>query len=242
MGTPCSGSGLSSDSCPLLRLCHRRRQTLQRRSAAGVGNAIATKSTRNHEEFSCLLVLFVAMLMEVSRMKGQKLYGQAFGRPLAILPGKAEAITGLLYRHQHGQQLDQLSVAVAVEKEEGPQQYLVDVHSGERCAEPPKGGTPAARYIAVLPLYGTLVQHAGVMTDYSGGTSLQAWVEDFRRLADHPQPAPNRLSDAGTVALADSAHGPAHSRLDGRPDVGESRGQRVHAVEVHLRRTVRRNQ
>lgn len=111
---------------------------------------------------------------------------QAFQRPLAILPQKLASITGLLYRHHHGQQIDPLSVAVAVEKEERQPTRLIAVETGETLvAESPKAGQ-VAKYIAVLPMYGVLVQHAGLMTDFSGGTSLQEWSEEFRRLDADP--------------------------------------------------------
>lgn len=115
------------------------------------------------------------------------LLSQAFGRPVAILPSKLDAITGLLHRHHHGQQLDSLSVAVAVEKEDPPPYWLLDTHSGEKLAvDAPRDPKTAARYVAIQPLYGVLTQHAGLMTEYSGGTSLQTWSEEFRRLDADP--------------------------------------------------------
>jgi signal peptide peptidase SppA len=119
-------------------------------------------------------------------MSSRLLHAQAFGRPVAILPAKLDAITGLLYRHHHYPQLDRLAVEIAVEKDTPPATTLLDAYSGEPLiAESPKPGQ-AARYIAVLPLYGVLIQHAGVMTEYSGGTSLQTWSEEFRRLDADP--------------------------------------------------------
>lgn len=109
---------------------------------------------------------------------------QAAGRPVAILQEKLDEITGLLYRHHHGQQLDATAIAVGINKEKPPlRAHLVDAHSGERMplAAERDGKTPA-RYIAVLPLFGTLVQHAGIMTDYSGGTSLSKWARKFQAL------------------------------------------------------------
>lgn len=114
------------------------------------------------------------------------LYRAAFQRPLAILPDKLDQITQLLHRHHHGQELTPLSVAVAVEKETPEPTRILDAYSGEPLiAESPKPGKPA-QYLAVLPLSGVLVQHAGLMTDYSGGTSLQSWSEEFRRLDANP--------------------------------------------------------
>ena len=39
----------------------------------------------------------------------------------------------------------------------------------------------------VLPLFGTITQHAGLMTDYSGGTSTEAFKRDFNRLVADPE-------------------------------------------------------
>jgi len=45
--------------------------------------------------------------------------------------------------------------------------------------------TPRVGGVGVLPLYGILCPKANMVTEYSGGTSLQAWTQDFRAfLAD----------------------------------------------------------
>lgn len=109
---------------------------------------------------------------------------QATGRPVAILEDKLQEITGLLYRHHHGQGVGKTAIAVAVNKEKPPlRAHLVDSHSGERMAlAAERDPKTAARYIAVLPLFGTLVQHSGIITDYSGGTSLTRWSQKFQAL------------------------------------------------------------
>jgi len=103
---------------------------------------------------------------------------------VAILPEKLDQITGLLYRHYHGQAVDQMSIDVAIEKQEPRPGMLVDTHSGEQL---PLGAADRdtktqQRYAAVLPLFGSIVQHAGIMTDYSGGVALSAWSRTFQQL------------------------------------------------------------
>ena len=109
---------------------------------------------------------------------------QATERPLAILPDKLQEITAVLYRHHHGGRLDATTIAVACNRERAPAKaHLVDAHTGQRLAiAAPRDTQTPARYIAVLPLFGTLVQHAGIITDYSGGTSLDRWARKFRDL------------------------------------------------------------
>jgi len=56
----------------------------------------------------------------------------------------------------------------------------------EPYAAAPRQQAPSPGSVAVLPLWGVMVPHAGMMTDFSGGTAMDTWMEDFRTLVNDP--------------------------------------------------------
>jgi len=79
--------------------------------------------------------------------------------PWAILPTKLTAIVGLLARHAAGERLSADDVAAVTARPTAPR-------------------APGA--VAVLPLFGTLAPRANLMTENSGGTSLERFTQAFR--------------------------------------------------------------
>jgi len=65
---------------------------------------------------------------------------------------------------------------------------LVAVDDGEHLAidQVPASGQAQRQFVAVLPLFGTLMQHADMMMDFSGGTSTDAWARDLKKLDANP--------------------------------------------------------
>lgn len=62
--------------------------------------------------------------------------------------------------------------------------------------------------VAVLPLWGVILPHASMMTNISGGVSLDSWIEDFRGLVNDPQISSIILdvdSPGGAVAMVPEA-------------------------------------
>jgi len=95
---------------------------------------------------------------------------ELYNRPHLIMREKLEAIAELIEARRRGE--DVVIGEADEEEDDGPQAYLVAA-DGERFAvddakarSQSKGGLTA-----VVPLFGTLLQHAGLMTQYSGGTS-----------------------------------------------------------------------
>lgn len=89
-----------------------------------------------------------------------------FGQPWAILPEKLEAICEILRMKADGVELD----------EEG-----IRAHIG--AGPKPRPNTPGT--VAVIPIYGVISQRMSMMTDISGGTSIDKLTSQFRQaLAD----------------------------------------------------------
>lgn len=84
----------------------------------------------------------------------------------AILPAKLEVIVAVAERHAAGVRLSQAEIAAAV---------------GSRPAERPSQGA-----IAVLPIFGTIVPRADLMSDTSGLTSAERLGTQFRALVRDP--------------------------------------------------------
>lgn len=88
--------------------------------------------------------------------------------PWAILPAKFAAIRDLLALRATG---------VRLTADE------IQQHIG---AAPTGGGARSVGSVAVLPLRGTLIPRADLMTEMSGGTSLERWTAAFRQAVADP--------------------------------------------------------
>ena len=100
--------------------------------------------------------------------------------PWAILPEKLAEISELVRAHSKGYRATEEELAL---------------YAGQRGPMPSQAGV-----VAVLPLFGTLVPRANLMTDFSGGTSLEGFTSRFRKaMAD--------TSIGGIVIQVDSPGG-----------------------------------
>lgn len=105
--------------------------------------------------------------------------GSFYNHPHLITHDKLQEIDAFLQRRVAGQQS-----AFEFNRENGQPVAQIFAASGEPFAidQMPAASTPAQEYVAVLPLFGTLWQHASLEMEYSGGTSTEAWQRQFRRL------------------------------------------------------------
>lgn len=93
-------------------------------------------------------------------MKRDLLLAEVKRTPWALEPGYARTMFQVLTRWQHG--------------DAAPAEAMATAHATRDAREARKAqGGVTGGGIAVLPLYGVIVQRAGMMTDYSGGTSTQ---------------------------------------------------------------------
>ena len=93
-----------------------------------------------------------------------------FGQPWAILPSRMNVVAGVVSLYLDGEKPTELEAREAAQAmsygaEEAP---------------------PSAPTVAVLPMHGTIMQHAGMFERLSGGVDPQAWAEKLRALADNP--------------------------------------------------------
>ncbi len=86
--------------------------------------------------------------------------------PWALMPERIKAYAQILARREAG-------VPRAMEDDAGERISAWDARKAQ-AAKQATGG------IAVLPLYGTVVQRANMMTDWCGGTSTQQFTQAFR--------------------------------------------------------------
>lgn len=90
------------------------------------------------------------------------------GNAWAIEPDKMHAILGLVLRHHSGVQLSEDEVRAVV------------------AAAPDRPTMASGGAVGILPLYGTIFPRANMITENSGGTSLQRFGAGFRQLMADP--------------------------------------------------------
>ncbi len=96
-----------------------------------------------------------------------------FGRPWALLPSKMDEIQAVIDARLAGLQVD-----------------LEGVYEAQRGRRPSDGFREPYRVVdgvAVLPLYGVLAKRANMLTDISGGTSLEIALRDLKAALNDPE-------------------------------------------------------
>jgi len=104
-----------------------------------------------------------------------RIMGEILNKPWLITPDKFETICGLIETRLTG----------GATMNEGEAERLAAVHAH------PEVKTPSQ--VAVMPLWGTLFQHAGLMQKMSGGTSTAEFGRAFKAMMGNP--------DVGTIVL-----------------------------------------
>jgi signal peptide peptidase SppA len=92
-----------------------------------------------------------------------------FGRPWAIWPGsgQAEAVAEIASLRAAGVRLDDAEVRARLEAAAG--------------SAGPRSGARSSGAVAVIPVYGTIMQRASLMSEMSGGTSVERVAAAFRQ-------------------------------------------------------------
>lgn len=107
----------------------------------------------------------------MSRFRDQKILSYAAGRVWATDPETRNVLVSILTRHYQGGRLSEAELA--------------DIRSASPARQKPSGS--GGGQVAVLPLWGPLVPHAGMMVDLSTeGTGLDQWARDFQSIVDDP--------------------------------------------------------
>lgn len=101
------------------------------------------------------------------QMKDRQILRFVSETPWAILPSALVQIQQVVAFHAAGGRMSREEIAAAL----------------EAAARPRSNGTPPGGSIAVLPLWGSIVPHAGLMSEMSGATALDSWLEQFRQAA-----------------------------------------------------------
>lgn len=111
--------------------------------------------------------------------------------PWAILPSKLAEITEFIELKADGVEFSAEEIEARIG---GRRQSNVQVTGG----------------VAVLPLFGTIMPRSGIMTEYSGGTSIASFREDFREALND--------ESVGTILLEIDSPG---GLVDGVPELAE---------------------
>ena len=119
--------------------------------------------------------------MKTYRAIAASLYSQ----PHCILPEKLAEIADLIDLKRNGGSLSGLEVQAIVDGRNNPEGELVAA-SGVSAALSgvPSGGE--SRYMAVVPIFGTMFQHGGVRMDASGGVSTEQLSRQLEQLDNSP--------------------------------------------------------
>lgn len=97
-----------------------------------------------------------------------RVIAEIYNKPQAVDPGYMQTMAGVFARRQRGDQ--------ASPEEWDRMVAARDTTAARRAASSRAGGGS----IAVIPVYGLLTQRAGLVSDYSGGTSYQALSSQLR--------------------------------------------------------------
>jgi capsid assembly protease len=115
-----------------------------------------------------------------------------YNTPLLLTPQKAHEIDAVIQRRLIEAPANQpAAYADDTAREPPPVCALYDV-AGTRfdltyqqlaAEQLPAAAAQAQEFVAVLPLFGSIMQHASFETDFSGGTSTEQWQKQLRKLA-----------------------------------------------------------
>ena len=110
-------------------------------------------------------------------MKRELLISSFLAQPWALERTQLAALAGMLARwHVDVPTPAERVKIVAMEDDDDPRERISAFEASRRQAQARAGGSA----IAVLPLYGTIVQRANLATDICGGTSTQQFTAAFR--------------------------------------------------------------
>lgn len=112
-------------------------------------------------------------------MKYRAINSALYSQPLLLLPQKADEIRRFIELRSDGVESDR--------KDFPPQpQSCVVTENGLTAPIDAVGSSGTGKFVAVLPLFGTLFQHGGVEMNASGGTSTEQFGEQFSKLLSNP--------------------------------------------------------
>lgn len=109
----------------------------------------------------------------------QRIIDAVLEKPWAILPSKLTQISHLLIARQNGVQMTADQIQEIIEAEPYHQHYLA-ARQGRR------GPDRQQPKVAVVPLYGVLTPRADLLSNMSGGTGLDSFMEAMVQAAEDP--------------------------------------------------------
>ena len=158
-------------------------------------------------------------------MKYSQIAQMVFNQPHAILPEKLSDIAGLVELRERGQSMSEAEIKAIVPKSEELTPYCLS-EAGERIeVEAMASKSHGGGLIAVMPLFGSIFQHAGMMQMISGGTSTERFGNQFQDLLHSP--------DVSTIIIKGNTPGGSVfgvEELSAQIHAGRKSGKRIVAV------------
>lgn len=130
-------------------------------------------------------------------MKYERIYAEVFRKPWAILPEKLDTIAALVRMRAEGARLTEDEIRARLEAS--------GVAAGPRSSRPSAPGA-----VAVIPIYGVISLRMNMMSDISGGISVEKLQASFRQA----------VADPSVKAIVFDVDSPGGS-VDGVPELGE---------------------
>jgi ClpP class serine protease len=117
-------------------------------------------------------------------MKYPAILGALYNRPQLITADKLNEIHAFMQRRLSGEMAGPQPAAFEFDRDSGQALGQLVGANGETFAidQMPAAGAGPQEFVAVLPLFGTIFQHAGIEMECSGGTSTEAWQKQLRKL------------------------------------------------------------
>jgi HK97 family phage major capsid protein len=116
---------------------------------------------------------------------------QAFySEPWMLMPEKLEAIAAFIEFAAAGGKYSADQVREKFADREQPTPYMIDIENGDRFAlditAANGGGSPRkGKLVAVLPITGTIMPKGNMLSDFSGGTSVEKLTKQFRSVVNN---------------------------------------------------------
>jgi capsid assembly protease len=137
-------------------------------------------------------------------MKYEHIVAEVFGKPWAIVPEKLSVIAGIVALRAAGGRLAESEIRARL--------HAAAISAGPRSQQ-------SYGAVAVIPIRGMISNRANLMSQYSGGTSLEKLTSQFRAA----------LADSGVKAIVFDVDSPGGT-VEGVPELAEeiykSRGQK----------------
>ena len=120
-------------------------------------------------------------------MKYRSIASTIYNRPQAIEQWKLEEIAALIEMRERGDSLSQAEIRAVIPEDRDEIRPYGITAAGDHVPMEAMNGHGHGGLIAVMPLFGTIFQHAGMLESFSGGTSTETFGDQFDAFVANPE-------------------------------------------------------